>query len=189
MVAPHFAMLWNDKVPVVTFDAAEVMVIAGELDGKRAPPPPPHSWAARPDTDVAIWTIRLKAGAKWTLPKAKGPQTVRTLYFFAGPSLSIGGEVLCAHAGAVVKSDEDLVLEAPEGDVEILLLQGRPIGEPVVQHGPFVMNKRDEIQRAMDDYRRTRFGGWPWPSEDPVHPRDAGRFAKHADGRVEKIGP
>lgn len=97
------------------------MVIAGELDGKRAAPPPPHSWAARPDTDVAIWTIRMKAGAKWTLPKAQGPQTVRTLYFFGGPSLSIGGEVLRAHAGAVVKSDEDLVLEAPEGDVEILL--------------------------------------------------------------------
>ena len=67
------------------------------------------------------------------------------------------------------------------------MLQGRPIGEPVVQHGPFVMNKREEIQRAMQDYQRTRFGGWPWPSDDPVHARDAGRFAKHADGRIEKI--
>jgi hypothetical protein len=67
------------------------------------------------------------------------------------------------------------------------MLQGRPIGEPVVAHGPFVMNEREEIERAMTDYRRTRFGGWPWPNEHPVHPRDAGRFAKHADGRVEKI--
>ncbi len=188
MVAPHFAMLWSHNVPVCTFEGTEVMVVAGELDGKRAPPPPPHSWAARPDTDVAIWSIRMQAGAKWTLPRAKGEHTVRTLYFFAGPSLGIGGEVLRSHVGAVVKSDEALLLEAHEGPVEILLLQGRPIGEPVVQHGPFVMNKREEIERAIHDYQETRFGGWPWPSEDPVHPRDAGRFAKHADGRVEKIG-
>jgi hypothetical protein len=86
-----------------------------------------------------------------------------------------------------VNSNEPVALQAGDGDVDILLLQGRPIGEPVVQHGPFVMNKREEIQRAIQDYQRTRFGGWPWPSEAPVHDRDAGRFAKHADGRVEKI--
>ncbi len=113
---------------------------------------------------------------------------MRTLYFFVGPSLSIGGEELRSHAGAVVRCDEDLLLEAKEGDVEILMLQGRPIGEPVVQHGPFVMNKREEIQVALNDYRRTRFGGWPFADEAPVHPRDAGRFASHAGGRIEKPG-
>ena len=46
---------------------------------------------------------------------------------------------------------------------------------------------RGEIQRAMADYQRTRFGGWPWPNDAPVHPRDAGRFAKHADGRLESF--
>ena len=68
----------------------------------------------------------------------------------------------------------------------MLMLQGRPIGEPVVQHGPFVMNTQDEIRQAMSDYQRTRFGGWPWPSDAPVHPREEGRFAKHGDGRVER---
>ena len=48
------------------------------------------------------------------------------------------------------------------------------------------MNTPEEIHRAFADYRRTQFGGWPWPVDDPVHPKDAGRFAKHADGRVEK---
>lgn len=66
------------------------------------------------------------------------------------------------------------------------LLQGRPIGEPVARHGPFVMNAPHEIQQAFADYRRTGFGGWPWPSDGPVHPREQGRFAVHADGRREE---
>ena len=75
---------------------------------------------------------------------------------------------------------------AGSGETELLVLQGKPIGEPVAQHGPFVMNTRAEIQQAFADYQRTRFGGWPWPKDDPVHARDEGRFAKHADGRVER---
>jgi quercetin 2,3-dioxygenase len=192
LAPPHFAMLWSRDVPTCKFEddtkkITEVTVIAGELDGKRAPPPPPRSWAARPDSDVAIWTIKMQAGAKWTLPPARNPEAVRTLYFFVGAMLRVAAEEVREHSGLVVESDEPLVLEAGETDVDILMLQGRPIGEPVVQYGPFVMNNRQEIERAMIDYQRTRFGGWPWPSEDPVHPRDAGRFAKHADGRVEKI--
>ena len=56
--------------------------------------------------------------------------------------------------------------------------QGRPIAEPVAQHGPFVMNTQAEIQQAFADYRRTEFGGWPWPDNAVVFPREKGRFAK-----------
>ena len=49
------------------------------------------------------------------------------------------------------------------------------------------MNTQAEIHQAIADYRRTLFGGWPWRENAPVHDRDAGRFAKHADGRVEKV--
>jgi hypothetical protein len=192
LVDPHFAMLWRRDVPVVTVtDAAgrgtRVTLVAGELDGRRAPPPPPRSWASRPDTDVGIWTIRMEAGASWTLPPAALGATVRTLYFFRGPSLRVGGRLLEAHAAAPVRSDRPVLLEAGAGVCEILLLQGRPIGEPVVAHGPFVMNTRAEIQRAFEDYQRSGFGGWPWPSDDPVHGRDEGRFARHADGRMERV--
>jgi quercetin 2,3-dioxygenase len=188
---PHFSMLWSQDIPRLTFtDAAgrrtEVTVAAGELEGRRAPPPPPRSWASRPDTDVAIWTLRLEPGATWTLPPAKNPRAHRTLYFFAGGALKVADQLFGEHQILAVSSDAALRLEAVEGTVEVLMLQGRPIGQPVVQYGPFVMNTRAEIQQAMMDYQRTQFGGWPFQKNDPVHPREEDRFARHADGRVER---
>ena len=63
---------------------------------------------------------------------------------------------------------------------------GEPLNEPMARYGPFVMNTREEIQKTFADYQETQFGGWPWPDDAPVHDREAGRFAKHVDGRVEK---
>ena len=70
---PHFTMLWADDIPrvVATDDAGrttEVTVIAGRLGDADPRPAPPHSWASRPDADVAIWHVRLEAGATWALP-------------------------------------------------------------------------------------------------------------------------
>jgi redox-sensitive bicupin YhaK (pirin superfamily) len=191
LVKPHFAMLWERDIPRHTFTdeagrTTEVTTVAGELGGKRPPPPPPKSWASRRDTDVAIWCMRLQAGARWLLPQARHPQTIRALYFFAGSSLKIDDRLLTAHSVAIVRCDVDVPIEAGPDACELLMLQGRPIAEPVAQHGPFVMNTREEIQQAFADYQRTRFGGWPWPSDDPVHGREAERFAKYIDGHVEK---
>ena len=63
---------------------------------------------------------------------------------------------------------------------------GRPIREPVFQQGPFVMNTRQEIYETMLEYQRTQFGGWPWPSDEPEHSREEGRFARHPDGKIER---
>ena len=192
MVEPHFSMLWSDAIPEhVARDGAgrttSVTVIAGRLGEAVAPPPPPHSWASRPDADVAIWSIRMQPGATWTMPPARAG-TNRTLYWFRGASLRVGDREISRPCGIALASDAAAPLVTGPGpdDVELLVLQGRPIGEPVAQHGPFVMTTRAEIQQAFIDYQRTRFGGWPWPSESPVHGRDEGRFARHADGRVER---
>ena len=72
---------------------------------------------------------------------------------------------------------------------EMLLFAGAPIGEPVVRHGPFVMNAPHEIEQAIIDFRRTGFGGWPWESDGPVHPREQGRFAIHAGVAVGWLAP
>jgi quercetin 2,3-dioxygenase len=192
MVAPHFAMLWGRDIPRVVFtDGAsrktEVTIIAGELGDKPPPSPPPRSWASRKTSGVAIWTIKMDPRASWSLPPTSDPSITRTIYFFRGTTLSVAGEIQREHAAIVVASDQAVTLEAGDEPVDILLLQGRPIGQPVVQYGPFVMNTRAEIQQAMTDYQRTRFGGWPWGDNAPVHPREEVRFAKHADGRVERL--
>ena len=189
LVEPHFSMLWNHEIPRhVAPDAqgktTEVTVIAGALAGITPLSPPPHSWASRPDSDVAIWTIRMQAGATWTLPAAKAG-TNRVLYLFAG-TVEVADRTVTGKTGVQLRPDVAVQLVAGPDEVELLLLQGRPIGEPVVQHGPFVMNTRQEIQQAFMDYQRTKFGGWPWPSEAPVHAREEGRFARHADGTIEK---
>lgn len=189
-VEPHFKMLWSEQTPVVSErDAAgkttTVKLIAGDLNGLEAPKPTPDSWAAEAQNEVAIWTIQLEANAKWELPKAAAGLN-RTLYFYRGDELKVEDKTLQNYHFAQVKSDELIEIEAGETPCSILLLQGKPIGEPVAQHGPFVMNTRAEIQEAFADYQRTQFGGWKWDSDGPVHDKKYHRFAKYADGRIEE---
>jgi redox-sensitive bicupin YhaK (pirin superfamily) len=184
MVEPHFAMLWSDTIPTVERAGTKVTVVAGQLDGHQAPPPAPRSWAARPDTDVAIWSLVMEPGARFVIPRTLAT-TNRTIYFFAGTGLRVADREVPPGTAIRLQPDVDVELVAGSAS-EILLLQGRPIGEPVVQHGPFVMNSPREIQQAFLDYQRTQFGGWPWPTDEPVHPRDAGRFARRPDGSVER---
>jgi redox-sensitive bicupin YhaK (pirin superfamily) len=201
MSAPHFTMLWSEKIPrQVSVDEAgrstEIAVIAGQLQATSgtvtAPagallPSPPDSWAAQVDADVAIWTLRLAPGAQWTLPAAASAQTRRNLYFFKGQSISVAGQTIQNH-GAIELRGDAVVDLVNQGDIEaeFLLLQGRPIGEPVAQYGPFVMNTKAEISQAIADYQRTQFGGWPWPDTAPVHGHNPARFARHPDGREER---
>ncbi len=186
MVDPYFTMFWDGDMPVVREDGAEITVIAGALRDAVALPPPPNSYASHADADVAIIHIRLDAGAGWTLPAAAGPETARVLYVFEGDTVDVAGTVVSVDTGVVVDPTADIALRAGEREVEILVLQGRPLGEPVAQYGPFVMNTKDEIEQAFLDYRETQFGGWPWPEDGPTHGRERGRFARHLDGRVEE---
>jgi len=199
---PYFTMLWADDVPKVEVvdDAGHRMtltVIAGAVTGPDGsglvevvtpPQPPPSSWAAVPGSDVAIWHLAFEAGSSWTLPPAAGPDTIRVLYVFDGTSLRVGdGDSavdLDKDTGAVLRSDMPVAVSSEAG-AECLILQGRPIAEPVAQQGPFVMNDQAELRQAFVDYQRTGFGGWPWPADGPVHPATAGRFAVHPDGRRE----
>ncbi|MEO8299094.1 MAG: pirin-like C-terminal cupin domain-containing protein, partial [Burkholderiales bacterium] len=110
----------------------------------------------------------------------------RSLYFFKGDAINVGDERIDRHAAIELQAGRAVELVNGDAESECLLLQGRPIGEPVVQYGPFVMNTQAEIAQTMADYRRTQFGGWPWTDEAPVHGRDPARFAQHPGGREER---
>jgi redox-sensitive bicupin YhaK (pirin superfamily) len=196
MAQPHFCMFWNERIPLLhqRDDAGRstvVRVVAGALPGAEAPlAPPPESWASAPEADVAIWTLQLAPGARWTLPRAAGAHTQRMLYFFTGEALQIGPERINAHAALHLDATQDWPLHnLGNSPLECLLLQGRPLGEPVVQHGPFVMNTREEIMQAMHDYRRTGFGGWPWATPDPTHGPTPRRFARHPGATHDELPP
>lgn len=189
-VEPHFSMFWSHQLPRPEVTDARgmktrVTVIAGRYGERQPPSPPPDSWAAQRDAHVAICSVVMQPGARWGLPSVD-PGIDRTLYFFAGSGLAVAGRAVASRSGLRLAPGVAVDIEAGSDGAELLLLQGRAIGEPVVAHGPFVMNERHEIETAFRDYRHTQFGGWPWSERGPVHPRQAGRFARHADGREER---
>lgn len=194
MAAPHFSMLWHNDIPRITHPGpgaghdgptTEVTVVAGEYAELVPPSPPPSSWAADADHDVAIWHARLGAAASWSVPAARHGDTARALYVFDGAGVEVSGEPLAVGHGALLRSDVAVEVTSAEG-AEVLVLQGRPIGEPVAQYGPFVMNDRAGVEQAFRDYQATQFGGWPWPSAEPVHGDPVDRFARRPDGTVER---
>jgi redox-sensitive bicupin YhaK (pirin superfamily) len=190
MVQPHFKMIWSESVPkFVEKDAhgnqSHIEVLVGKLNAHRAIGSPPNSWAADENNHVAIYNIHLEPNAQWTL-SATDAGVNRTLFYYEGNRLSIDGQEIPHYHAVEVDPTMALTLKNNTETSKVLVLQGRPINEPVVQHGPFVMNTKEEIYQAFEDYQKTQFGGWPWSRYDQVHDVSEGRFAKHADGSVEK---
>ncbi len=189
---PHFKMLWAETIPVVRETdkqglETEIKVFAGQFKDAKAPAPAPDSWAADPANGVNIWTIRMQGGAQWKLPAAT-PEMHRMLYFHKGSGIRVAGMDISVKNALELLGDQEVAIEATGENASLLLLEGLPINEPVVQHGPFVMNTAEEIRQAISDYRETQFGGWPWERHDHVHPRNKGRFARFASGKIDSPG-
>lgn len=191
MVEPHFKMFWADSIPVYSHtdsngNCTEVEIVAGSIDDLKAASPPPNSWAANEDHEVAVWNIQMEPNAQWQVPVASEGVN-RTLYYYEGSGLTIDDQVIPEYHAAELTNGV-ITLKNGSGTGKLLMLQGKPIGEPVVQHGPFVMNSKEEIMQAFQDYQKDEYGGWPWPRRDQVNPREKGRFALHADGTEEIKG-
>jgi redox-sensitive bicupin YhaK (pirin superfamily) len=186
---PYYNMLWAEDIPTITEKdkngkGTSITLIAGKLTDTSAPAPAPDSWANKEENEVAIWLIKMQANAQWTL-SAASLEVNRSLYFYRGSDITITGIKIENYHSIDLLADQPVIIDNGNEDAYLLLLQGKPINEPVVQHGPFVMNTAAEIQEAFNDYRRTEFGGWPWSRHDNVHSREMGRFAKYSDGREE----
>lgn len=188
---PYFKMLWAEQIPVVSKTdengkSTEIRIIAGRLDEVKAPEPAPDSWASDAKNEVAIWLIKMEAGARWALPAASGRVT-RNLYCYQGSNIRVDERNITKDQGFTLKADEAVSLSNSGSEPALfLLLQAVPINEPVAHYGPFVMNTESELRQAFYDFQQTQFGGWPWQRTDQVHGKNVGRFAKYRDGQLEK---
>jgi len=185
---PYFSMLWAPSIPEISINdennvQSVVRLIAGEYQNHSAPKPNPDSWAANPENHVNIWTIQTDANGHFTIPSATAGIN-RTLYFYEGSKVTIADRSILPGYMIRLKADENVELKNGNAVGKFLLLEGRPINEPVVQYGPFVVNTQEEVQQTYTEFRRTQFGGWPWPSYENVHKDATGRFAKYPDGSV-----
>uniref|UniRef100_A0A7S2UL16 Pirin N-terminal domain-containing protein n=1 Tax=Attheya septentrionalis TaxID=420275 RepID=A0A7S2UL16_9STRA len=207
MTDPSFAMFWAPDVPKYTSPdgKASVTLFAGNnyfgiQADQRNHEPPPDSWASDPANDVAIFHITLQPGGTLVLPKSNEDNVNRSLFLIEGAkqnkvviqykdddkgsssTSSSSPQTTVVNQPVILglDSSQDVILELPESsetNSEFLMLQGKPINEPVARYGPFVMNTQAEIRQAFQDYGKTKFGGWPWPRDDMVFSRDKERFA------------
>jgi redox-sensitive bicupin YhaK (pirin superfamily) len=150
MAAPRYQTLLNKDIPTVVLSdgAGKVRVIAGEYKG--------HRGSAQTFTPIDVWDIRLNKGHVTSFSVPEGHTLA--LVILRG-SVQINGSELAREAQMVVLDREgsDTKLEA-NSDATVLLLSGEPIDEPIVGHGPFVMNTIEEINQAITDFNSGRFG-------------------------------
>lgn len=150
MAAPGYQGITDAQIPSVELDdgAGRLRVIAGDYLGHKGP--------AHTFTPIDVWDVRLNKGASVTLPVPEG--RVAAIVVLRG-TVMVNGDEVARDAQMVLldRAGDALTLDA-NNDAVVLLLSGEPIDEPIVGHGPFVMNTRDEIAQAMKDFGSGRFG-------------------------------
>lgn len=153
MATPGYQAIVDAQIPSVPLPegAGSVRVIAGDYLGNKGP--------AHTFTPIDVWDLRLNQGAQVTLPVPEGHTAA--VVVLRG-TVQVNGETVVRDAQMVLldRAGDALTLDA-NNDAVVLLLSGEPIDEPIVGHGPFVMNTRDEIVQAMKDFGSGKFGQMP----------------------------
>lgn len=190
-VDPDYKMLWHEQIPKIEERDGKgnrtfLTLLAGSYDGYKAVDPAKDSWAKDPKNHVRLLLIRMEPYASWTLLGVN--ETInRNLYYYRGSNtIEISGQAIASSSRIKVGGAKTIEIQNGKAEAFILLMEGEPINEPVVAYGPFVMNTTEEIKQAAEDYYKTQFGGWPWPSHEPVFDRQQTRIAKYADCHEDK---
>lgn len=143
MSAPAYQEFSAAAIPEVALEGGRVRVLAGEFNGTRGV-------INDPATDVRYLDVSLDADARFRLPLKDTHHAF--VYVFEG-SARLADTALAKHTLAVLGAGDAVEIVASSAGARFILVAGRPIGEPVVQYGPFVMNSREEIEQAVADYR------------------------------------
>ena len=149
MTAPRYQDIAPEQVPEVTRDGAIVRVIAGEFGGVRGA-------VAGIATQPLYLDVRLNRGASLDIPIAAGHSAFA--YLYEGQA-RVGGDAQTIVRGdlAVLAGDGPVTLTAADAPARLILVAGKPLGEPVTKYGPFVMNTPQQIMEAVEDFRAGRF--------------------------------
>lgn len=150
MSAPAYQEFGPPAIPEVAGDSFRVRVLAGEYSGDDATT---RGVIDDPHTDLRYLDVRLDPSSAFSLPLATALRGF--IYVFEGEA-EIGSQLLPQHSLSVLSAGDAVELSAGAAGARFILVAGKPIGETVVQYGPFVMNTRDEIEQAMRDYRDGR---------------------------------
>ncbi|HSW16033.1 MAG TPA: pirin family protein [Ramlibacter sp.] len=150
MTKPLYQAITDAQIPVVPLpgDAGSVRVIAGEYNGRAGP--------AHTHTPMHVWDLQLRQGSLCKMALPDGWNTA--LIVLQGTVTINGSEPAGAAQWAALESEGEAVAIQAMGDARVLLLSGEPLNEPIVGHGPFVMNTEQEIRQAMIDFNSGRFG-------------------------------
>jgi len=153
MSAPRYQTILKANIPQVDLaeGAGSVRVIAGSFDG--------HDGPATTFSPLNVWDVRMQAGHKKSLSVPEGH--VAAIAVLRG-SIIVNGSRRLGDAELLVldRAGNEVHIDAG-ADTKLLLLSGVPIPEPIVGYGPFVMNSRQEIETAMGDFQRGKFGRMP----------------------------
>ena len=183
-VDAHFEIIWVDEIPQWKSNGVFTRLIYGQIEGHTQSVCPPNSWASDRQNHLQLVQYIIDPGATLQLQGTDQPLH-RALYQYKGTS-QINGQGFEEGTGIFIEEQEELTIEnSSEEPVYLILMQGKPIGEPVAKYGPFVMNTSQEIEQVIQNYRRTEFGGWPWPTAEHVHDAGRGRFAQYPDGYIK----
>jgi redox-sensitive bicupin YhaK (pirin superfamily) len=147
MTPPAYTGLQADEIPAIDLGGATLNLIAGEYEGRGGP----VHWLL----GGFMSTVAFQAGAKVSLPAPKGHSV---FFYVVRGELAIGPQALKLHHLLELNEDADTVEITASTDAFILYGHAAPLGEPVVAHGPFVMNTREEIVQAIADYNAGKFG-------------------------------
>ena len=143
MSSPAYQEYSPEALPVHESTIGTVKVLLGEYQGVKGP-------IQDPITHVEYYDVALHAGQTFTHAIASGLTSFT--YIYEGTA-SIGDENIPTHSLVVLGEGDTVSISAGDSDARFILVAGQPIGEPIVQYGPFVMNTQDEINRALQDYR------------------------------------